>query len=61
MVMREGAPYTMARLIERRFVPTIYFGDLGGALFSSSVSLTSQRRDLMAAGWEVLAWRVVLR
>lgn len=33
-----GEPYTMARLIERRFVPTIYFGDLGGVLFSSPVS-----------------------
>ena len=32
------APYTIARLIERRFVPTIYFGDLGGVLFSSPVS-----------------------
>lgn len=38
MVMREGAPYTMVRLIERRFVPTIYFGDLGGVFFSSPVS-----------------------
>ena len=33
-----GAPYTMARLIERRFVPTIHFGNLGGVLFSSPVS-----------------------
>lgn len=32
------APYTIARLIERRFVPTIYFGDFGGVLFSSPVS-----------------------
>lgn len=47
----------MARLIERRFVPTIHFGDLGGVLFSTPVSF----RDLIAAGWEVLAWRVVLR
>lgn len=52
-----GAPYTIAKLIERRFVPTIHFGDLGGVLFSTPVSF----RDLIAAGWEVLAWRVVLR
>lgn len=38
MVMRKGAPYTIAKPIERRFVPTIHFGDLGGALFSSPVS-----------------------
>lgn len=37
MVMHEGAPYTMARLIERRFVPTIYSGDLDGVFFSTPV------------------------
>lgn len=35
-----GAPYTIARLIERRFVPTIYFGDLGGAFYSTSVCMS---------------------
>lgn len=38
MVMSEGAPYVIARLIERRFVLTIHFGDLGGVLFSTPVS-----------------------
>lgn len=38
MVMRKGAPYAIARLIERRFVLAIRFGDLGGVLFSTPVS-----------------------
>lgn len=38
MVMSEGAPYVIARLIERRFVLTIHFGNLGGALFGTLVS-----------------------
>lgn len=56
------APYTIARLIERRFVPTIYFGDLGGVFFSlpGSFNRPTWGLDSSRQG-EVLPWRAVLR